>query len=327
MNVLVTGGAGYIGSVTVELLREKGYSVVVLDNLSRGFRPAVDTSLPFYEGNIGDKALVQSICEKHSIEACVHFAAFAYVGESVRDPSLYYQNNVASGINFLDALVASGVKKLVFSSTCSAYGEPQYTPIDEKHPQNPKNPYAWSKFMMERIMEDYDVAYDLKSVALRYFNASGAIETRGEAHDPETHLIPIILQVALDQREKIMIFGDDYPTADGTCVRDYIHIYDLAHAHWRALVYLSEGGESEKFNLANGSGYSIFEVISAARKVTGHAIPAEVAPRRPGDPSTLIGDATKALEMLSWQIKYPDLESIIQTAWNWHQSHPRGYAD
>lgn len=327
MNVLVTGGAGYIGSETVELLREKGYSVVVLDNLSRGFRPAVDASLPFYEGNIGDQDLVVKICQKHDIEACVHFAAYAYVGESVKDPSLYYQNNVVSGVNFLDALNRAGVKKLVFSSTCSAYGEPQYTPIDEKHPQAPKNPYAWSKYMMERIMEDYDVAYGLKSVALRYFNASGAIETRGEAHDPETHLIPIILQVALGQREKIMIFGDDYPTADGTCVRDYIHIYDLAHAHWRALVHLAEGGESEKFNLANGAGYSINEVIEVARKVTGHPIPAEVAPRRPGDPSTLIGDATKALEMLGWQIKYPDLESIVSTAWAWHTDHPQGYME
>ncbi|MFT7587678.1 MAG: UDP-glucose 4-epimerase [Cellvibrionaceae bacterium] len=327
MNILVTGGAGYIGSVTVELLRESGHAVIVLDNLSRGFQPAVDKSIPFYEGNISDSELVGRIIDDHQIEACVHFAAFAYVGESVDDPSIYYNNNVAAGISFLDSLVKGGVKKLVFSSTCSAYGEPQYMPLDEKHPQNPKNPYAWSKFFMERIMEDYDRAYGLKFIALRYFNASGAIETRGEAHDPESHIIPIILQVALGQREKFSIFGDDYATDDGTCVRDYIHVADLADAHMRALILLNETEKSDFFNLGNGTGYSNLQVVEAARKITGHAIPIEMAPRRAGDPSLLIADATKALEMLSWQIKYPDLESIIKSAWAWHQAHPNGWED
>jgi len=321
MAILVTGGAGYIGSVTVELLRVQGEQVVVLDNLSRGHRSAVDAAVPFYEGNIGDSALVREITRSHNIEACIHFAAFAYVGESVGEPASYFENNVAQGIKLLDALLKANVRNVVFSSTCATYGEPQRIPIDETHPQNPTNPYGWSKFFMERILESYDQAYNLRFVALRYFNAAGAAEKRGENHDPETHLIPNVLAAAEGKLPFVSVFGSDYPTPDGTCIRDYIHVSDLADAHIRALDYLRGGGDSTFINLGNGQGYSVLELLETARQVTGKPIESQFEPRRDGDPSRLIADATKAFQILGWQPRHPDLETIIRTAWKWRNTN------
>lgn len=325
MAILVTGGAGYIGSVTVELLRRLGKQVVILDNLVYGHEKAVFENMPFYEGNIGDTELVSRIAREHGIDACVHFAAFAYVGESVEKPSIYYGNNVAQGIGLLDALIAANLKKIVFSSTCAIYGEPQRLPIDETHPQQPTNPYGASKLFMERIMKDYDRAYGLRFVALRYFNAAGATEQRGEDHTPETHLIPLVLLAAKGNRPHISVFGHDYPTPDGTCVRDYIHVEDLASAHLAALDYLASGGDSTDINLGNGQGYSVLEVIEAAREVTNKDIEVVFEPRRAGDPSHLVADATKAREVLGWQPRYPSLKEIIGTAWKWLEAHPDGY--
>jgi UDP-glucose 4-epimerase len=321
MAVLVTGGAGYIGSVTVELLRARGEQVVILDNLSRGHRSAVDAAVPFYEGDIGDGALVAEIARAHEIESCIHFAAFAYVGESVTEPAKYFENNVAQGTKLLDALVKANVRRIVFSSTCATYGEPQFIPIDETHPQKPTNPYGWSKFFMERILESYEQAYKLNFVALRYFNAAGASKTRGELHEPETHLIPNVLSAATGKLPFVSIFGNDYPTPDGTCIRDYIHVSDLADAHIRALKYLREGGASDFINLGNGQGYSVTEVVETAQKITGKSIETRFEPRRDGDPSRLIADTKKASETLDWQPAHPDLETIIQTAWDWHNAH------
>ena len=326
MAILVTGGAGNIGSVTTELLRARGEQVVVLDNLSRGHRAAVAPEVPFYEGNIGDRELVTRIVSEHNVEACVHFAAFAYVGESVTQPALYYQNNVGQGIGLLSALVAAGVKSVVFSSTCATYGEPQRIPIDENHPQAPTNPYGWSKLFMERIMRDYDHAYDLKFVALRYFNASGAIPERGEHHEPETHLLPLILKAAQGLSHHVTVFGSDYKTPDGTCVRDYIHVADLAEAHALSLDYLRAGGESTAINLGNGQGYSVLEVVEAARRATGKEIKVEMHGRRPGDPSHLVADAGRARKLLGWQPRHPDIGGIIGSAWEWHARRPQGYA-
>lgn len=318
MTILITGGAGYIGSVTTELLRARGEQVVVLDNLSRGYRDAVAPEIPFYEGNVGDRELVARIAREHQIDACVHFAAFAYVGESVSQPTLYYENNVAQGINLLGALVTAGVRKFVFSSTCATYGEPQQIPIDESHPQLPANPYGWSKLFIERILGDYDCAYDLKFVALRYFNASGASPDRGERHDPETHLIPLVLKAAQKQLDYVTVFGNDYPTHDGTCVRDYIHVSDLADAHALALDYLRDGSSSTAINLGNGQGYSVLEVINAARDVTRQEIPIKIEGRRAGDPSHLVADSSKARSVLGWQPQHAELATIISSAWKWH---------
>ncbi len=318
MTILITGGAGYIGSVTTELLRARGEQVVVLDNLSRGYRDAVAPEIPFYEGNVGDRELVARIAREHDIDACVHFAAFAYVGESVSQPTLYYENNVAQGINLLGALVTAGVRRFVFSSTCATYGEPQQVPIDETHPQQPANPYGWSKLFIERILADYDRAYDLKFVALRYFNASGASPDRGERHDPETHLIPLVLKVAQKELDHVTVFGDDYPTHDGTCVRDYIHVSDLGDAHALALDYLRDASSSTAINLGNGHGYSVLEVINAAREVTKEDIPMEIQGRRAGDPSHLVADSSKARTVLGWHPQHADLATIISTAWDWH---------
>lgn len=325
MGILITGGAGYIGSATVELLQAKGEPVVVLDNLVYGHRAAVDEDVPFYEGNVGDKNLVKEIVQKHNINACIHFAAYAYVGESVTNPSKYFENNTFQTNQLLNALLESDVKNVVFSSTCATYGIPERVPIDETHPQKPINPYGWSKFMTERILESYDAAYDLKFVALRYFNASGATKRCGEHHDPETHLIPNVLDAADGKLSFVSVFGGDYLTADGTCVRDYIHISDLADAHFRALEYLKNGNDSTQINLGNGLGFSVLEVIDAARKVTGKNIEVKIEPRRTGDPSHLIADARKALEMLGWKPEYVDLKVIIQSAWDWKQQHPQGY--
>jgi UDP-glucose 4-epimerase len=325
MAILVTGGAGYIGSVAVKDLAAKGEDVVVIDNLVYGHRAAVPAEVPFYEGDIGDKDLVGKVLAEHSVEACMHFSAFAYVGESVEDPQKYYANNFVQTLRLLDVLLAGDVKKFIFSSTCATYGEPQYAPIDEKHPQNPSNPYGWSKFMVERVLEDYDKAYGLKFVALRYFNACGASGGCGEDHDPETHLIPLVLFAAQGKIPHVTIFGDDYPTPDGTAIRDYIHVSDLSAAHLLALFRLRGGESSEFINLGNGSGYSVKEVIETARRVTGKPIEAVTGPRRAGDPSRLVADAAKARELLGWDPKFPDLESIIESAWAWHQEHPNGY--
>jgi UDP-glucose 4-epimerase len=327
MAILVTGGAGYIGSVTTELLRARGEQVVVLDNLSRGHRGAVAPEVPLYEGNVGDLELVTRIAREHDIDACVHFAAFAYVGESVSQPALYYENNLEQGTRLLGALVASGVRRVVFSSTCATYGEPQKIPIDEGHPQLPTNPYGWSKLFVERIMADYDRAYDLKFVALRYFNASGATPERGEHHAPETHLIPLVLKAAQGEIEHVIVFGSDYPTTDGTCVRDYIHVSDLAEAHALSLEYLRSGNASTAINLGNGQGYSVLEVVEAARQVTGRKIVTEMQGRRPGDPSHLVADAARARTVLGWQPQQTELAAIIGSAWEWHSKRPQGYAE
>jgi UDP-glucose 4-epimerase len=325
MAILVTGGAGYIGSVMVEMLREQGEQVIVLDNLFRGHRAAVDGSVPFYEGNVGDRALVANICQRHQVEACIHFAALAYVGESVAQPKLYFENNVEQGVALLDALLGAGVRQFVFSSSCATYGEPVRIPIDEQHPQQPTNPYGWSKLFMEKILASYDQAYELKFVALRYFNAAGAIPTRGEDHAPETHIIPNVLGAATGRLLQVSVFGGEYPTPDGTAIRDYIHVADLGSAHILALEHLRRGGPSDCINLGNGQGYSILEVIEAARRVTGRPIAVKIDRARPGDPSRLIANAEKAHAVLGWQPKYPDLDTIIRTAWEWHQAHPNGY--
>jgi UDP-glucose 4-epimerase len=326
MAILVTGGAGYIGSVMVELLRARGEAVVVLDNLFRGHRAAVDPSVPFYAGNIGDRALVKSICAEHAIEACIHFAAVAYVGESVTEPQPYFENNVAQAIALLESLLAADVRRFVFSSTCATYGEPLRLPIDETHPQQPTNPYGWSKLMLEQVLAAYAHAYGLKYVALRYFNACGALPQRGEDHTPETHLIPNVLRTALGQLSHVAVFGHDYPTPDGTAIRDYIHVADLGSAHLLALEHLRRGGAVECINLGNGQGYSVLEVIEAARRVTGRPIAAQFEARRLGDPSRLVADATKARTVLGWQPALADLETILRTAWEWHLAHPHGYA-
>lgn len=318
MAILITGGAGYIGSVTTELLRARGERVVVLDNLSRGHRDAVAPEVPFYEGDVGDRELVARVVEEHDVDACIHFAAFAYVGESVSKPSLYYENNVEQGIRLLGALVRANVRHIVFSSTCATYGEPQRIPIDERQPQAPTNPYGWSKLFIERIMSDYDRSDGLKFVALRYFNAAGATSERGERHDPETHLIPLVLKAAQGEIERVAVFGNDYPTKDGTCVRDYIHVTDLAHAHALSLDYLRAGNSSTAINLGNGQGYSVLEVVKAAREVTGCDIAIEMQARRAGDPSHLVADASKAGAVLGWKPQHPELADIISSAWKWH---------
>lgn len=327
MAILVTGGAGYIGSVAVEDLRQRGESPVVIDNLVYGHRSAIDPDVPFYQGNIGNRDLVGRILSEHRIDACMHFSAFAYVGESVEDPQKYFQNNLVETVNLLEVLMERGVRKFVFSSTCATYGEPQYVPIDEKHTQNPTNPYGWTKFMIERVLESYDLAYGLKFVALRYFNACGAAGNCGEDHDPETHLIPLVLVAAQGKIPHVSIFGDDYPTPDGTAIRDYIHVADLSQAHLQALDHLRAGKASEFINLGNGNGYSVKEVIETARRVTGREIKAVMAPRRPGDPSKLVADAAKAREVLGWNPQIAELEKIIESAWAWHQANPAGFAD
>ncbi len=325
MAVLVTGGAGYIGSVTVKLLIESGEEVVVLDNLSHGHIEAIDPAARFYEGDMGDEQTVAHILREHDIDSCIHFAAFIAVGESVEHPAKYYDNNVRRALALLTTLNEGGVKHLVFSSTAATYGEPQRMPIDEDHPQHPENPYGWSKYMIERVLEDFDAAYGFRSVALRYFNACGALPGCGEDHHPETHLIPLILQTALGQRDAIKIFGTDYPTPDGTCVRDYVHVADLGLAHLLSLAYLRHGGGSARINLGNGNGYTVKQVIETAREVTGATIAAVEVERRAGDTSHLVADSSRARELLNWQPRFPELREIVATAWEWHSHHPNGY--
>ncbi len=326
MAVLVTGGAGYIGSAFVELLRTGGESVVVLDDLSRGHRAAIHPEVPLYVGTTGDRALVARIAREHRIKACVHFAAFAYVGESVTEPGRYFDNNTAQAVTLFESLLDAGIRSVVFSSTCATYGVPRESPIPESHPQWPINPYGWSKFFVERMLESLDRARGLKFVALRYFNAAGATARNGECHDPETHLVPLVLQAAAGERLHVSVFGDDYDTPDGTAIRDYIHIADLGQAHLLALQYLRKGGSSQFLNLGNGTGYSVLEVIEAARRVTGRDVPVAMEPRREGDPPRLVGDASKAREVLGWQPREASLEGIVRSAWDWKQAHPRGYA-
>lgn len=326
MAILVTGGAGYIGSATVESLLLDGEEVIVLDDLACGHRAAVPAGVSFYEGQVGDTDLVRSIVSDHAIDSCIHFAAYAYVGESVKDPAKYFENNTVQTNRLLNALIASNVKKFVFSSTCATYGVPFHLPIDENHPQKPINPYGWTKFMTERILESYDLAYGLKFVALRYFNAAGATESCGEHHEPETHLIPIVLRAAAGELPFVSVFGDDYDTPDGTCIRDYIHIADLASAHKKALDHLGSGA-SDFFNLGNGVGFSVLEVIEAAKRITGQDIAVRIEGRRSGDPARLIADSSKAAEVLNWTPAYNTLDPIIESAWNWMQSHPDGFSD
>jgi UDP-glucose 4-epimerase len=326
MAVLVTGGAGYIGSVAVEHLRARGEKVVVLDNLSRGNRGSLDPDVPFYQGDVGDTALVERITREHAIEACVHFAAFAYVGESVKEPQIYFENNLAQGLALLGALQRRGVKYIVFSSSCVTYGEPESLPISEDSRQWPTSPYGWSKLLLERALASYDIAYGVKSVALRYFNAAGATPTRGEVHDPETHLIPNILYAALGIRDAVSVFGDKYPTPDGTAIRDYIHVSDLAEAHAAALTHLRKAGASEFLNLGTGKGYSVMEVIESARRITGKPIPVTIDGPRPGDPSQLVADPAKAQKVLGWTAQHSDLGNILSSAWEWHSARPLGYA-
>lgn len=326
MAVLVTGGAGYIGSHTVLYLREKGENVVVLDSLQKGHAAAVLDS-HFYQGHLSYEDLLKNIFAKHDIDSVIHFAADSLVGESVDDPLKYYENNVMGTFHLIRSMVEHDVKKIVFSSTAATYGEPQSVPIEESDPTLPTNPYGETKLAIEKMLKWADRAYGLKSVCLRYFNAAGADPKGriGEEHDPETHLIPIVLQAALGQRPFVSIFGDDYPTEDGTCIRDYIHVIDLAQAHHLAMEKLQNNGDSAIYNLGNGKGFSVQQVIDTCRKVTGSAIPAESAPRRPGDPAVLIASSDRAREELGWQPEFPDLEDMVSHAWNWHWQHPNGY--
>jgi UDP-glucose 4-epimerase len=317
MSILVTGGAGYIGSVTVERLLGKGASVVVLDDLYRGHRAALNEKVPFYEGKVGDRGLIARIAREHRIEACVHFAALTYVGESVNEPERYFENNVEQGIALFGALLGAGVKRIVFSSTCATYGDPDEVPIRETQRQWPKNPYGWSKLMLEQTLAAYDVGHGLKFVALRYFNAAGATERLGELHEPESHLVPSVLMAASGERPELAVFGDDYPTPDGTAVRDYVHVADLADAHILALDYLSNGGKSDFINLGTGTGFSVLEVIEAARKVTGRPIPFRKEPRRAGDAITLVADASKAKAVLGWKPVQSDIATILKSQWEW----------
>ena len=327
MNILVVGGAGYIGSHMVRLLGRAGHRPVILDNLSTGFANAV-TSGELVVGDMRDRFLVKQLLRDHSIDAVMHFAACALVGESVADPAKYYQNNVVGTLELLEAMRACNVKNMVFSSTCATYGVPETIPITEAEAQRPVNPYGFSKLAIERALDDYAAAYDFGFAALRYFNAAGASPEGdiGEDHDPESHLIPIVLQVAQGIRERITIFGDDWPTADGTCVRDYIHVDDLGSAHLAALERLRPGS-GLKVNLGTGVGFSVRQIIETCREVTGRDIEEVVGARRPGDPPELVADASLANELLDWEPKYKNPKSIIETAWNWHQANPTGYAE
>jgi UDP-glucose 4-epimerase len=307
----------------VERLQSMGEEVVVLDDLLRGRSPVLDGNTPFYQGKIGDRELLARIARENKIESCIHFAALIEVGESVIDPAKYFENNVAQGIALLGALVQAGVRRVVFSSTAAVYGDPEQIPIPEKSLQKPKNPYGWSKFFMERLLESYDQAYGLKFVALRYFNAAGASEKCGERHEPETHLIPNVLFVALGESPAVRVFGKNNPTPDGTPIRDYIHVVDLADAHIRALVHLRGGGASDCLNLGTGRGYSVLEVIEAVRKVTGREIPVQVEPPRAGDSVRLIADPTRAKSVLGWEPAVSDLDSIVRSAWEWRLRNPR----
>jgi len=327
VKILVTGGAGYVGSHAARLLIAAGHEVWVYDNLSQGHRGAAPAGR-LIVGELADRALVGQVLTEKRIEAVMHFAAFALVGESVSDPAKYYQNNVVASLGLLEAMRAAGIKQIVFSSTTATYGVPERVPITEDERQEPINPYGFAKLVIEHALADYAHAYGFGYAALRYFNAAGASPAGdlGEDHDPESHLIPIVLQVALGQRDKITIFGDDYPTPDGTCIRDYIHVDDLGAAHVKALALLKPG-LGLKLNLGTGQGYSVREVIDSCRRITGLKIPEQIGPRRPGDPPALVADSTRAQQQLGWKPRYNDIDAIVATAWRWHSTHPQGYGD
>lgn len=318
MNVLVTGGAGYIGSHTAKFVAQSGWNPIVLDNLRRGHREAVQWG-PLIEADIADRAALDKVFEQYSIQAVLHFAAFAYVGESMQAPEMYFRNNTAGTLNLLEAMRANGVQTIVFSSTCATYGDPIAIPISEDHPQQPVNPYGESKLMVERLLYWYGIAYGLRWVALRYFNAAGADPEGllGEDHNPEPHLIPRAISAALGSGDVLEIYGTDYPTPDGTAVRDYLHVADLAEAHLTALAYLDKGGESTAFNLGTGQGHSVREVAAMVERVSGRKVPARETGRRTGDPPSLVADARKSQERMGWRPHHSSLEEIVQTAWNW----------
>src|SRR5262245_3216963 len=325
MNILVTGGAGYIGSIVVQQLVKEGEKVIVFDNLYQGHRAAVHPEATFVEGDLLDAAAVDAVLKQYHPEAILHFASHTLVGESMQKPFLYLADNITCGLNLLQGAVKYGVRRFILSSTANLFDDPERMPIDENERIVPGSPYGESKFILERMLYWLDRTQGLRYAALRYFNAAGAAEERGEDHSPEYHLIPIVLQVALGQREKVAIFGDDYPTRDGTCVRDYIHVLDLAQAHILALRALDQG--SRTYNLGNGQGFTVKEVVEAARKITGHPIPVEIVPRRPGDPAVLIASSEKIRRELGWQPHHSNLQDIIGSAWKWHSEHPNGYGD
>lgn len=323
--VLVTGGAGYIGSVTVERLLGAGNGVVVLDDLSTGHRGAVPASVPLVRGDTADRQVIEHIAETFAPTACIHFAAFSAVGESVADPGRYMDNNVARGVALFNSLRSVGIDRVVLSSTAAVYGEPKQIPIPEHHPKDPTNPYGRSKLFLEQILRDYEAAYGMRSVSLRYFNAAGASQDRGEHHVVETHLVPNVLAAAVDPGRTITVFGTDYPTPDGTAIRDYIHVADLADAHIAALGYLAAGGVTTSLNLGTGRGFSVLEIIATAREVTGQDISVSLGDRRAGDPAELVADATEARVALDWEPVSSTVEETIASAWAWHRDHPRGY--
>jgi UDP-glucose-4-epimerase GalE len=327
MRILVTGGAGYVGSHAAKSLAASGHDVWVVDNLAEGHRAAVG-KLPLVVADLLDQATITEVLRSNRIIAVMHFAAFAYVGVSVREPAKYYHNNIVGTLALLDAMRAADVRRIVFSSTCATYGIPTKVPIAEDHPQHPISPYGFTKLAIEHALADYANAYGLGYAALRYFNASGAAAdgTIGEDHDPETHLIPLVLQVALGQREQVDVFGTDYPTPDGTCVRDYIHVDDLAAAHLLALEKLGDG-TALKLNLGTGRGASVQEVVDICRALTGHAIPTRAVARREGDPPELVANPSAARRELGWEAKHQDMRTLIESAWRWHKSHPHGYGD
>jgi UDP-glucose 4-epimerase len=320
-SILVTGGAGYIGSHAVRELARSGYRPISIDNLSKGHEEAVLDG-DFIRGELADEELLESIFQEHSVDAVMHFAALCEVGESMENPRLYYENNVANSLTLLRVMLRHDVRKFILSSTCATYGSPQRIPIDETHPLLPINPYGESKLMVERVLREYDRAYGLSFVSLRYFNAAGAsLDAQlGESHDPETHVIPRILKVAMGELAQLQVFGDDYPTSDGTCVRDYIHVLDLASGHLAAYQWLCEGRDSEIFNLGTGQGFSVMELVEAARELTDREIPLELSDRRSGDPSHLVADPGKAQQMLKWRPEHSDVETVLSTAWAWEQN-------
>lgn len=327
MKILVVGGAGYIGSHAVKQLIENGDEVIVIDNLETGHRKSISQDVPFYQVDIRNKEALKTVLEKENVDGVIHFAANSLVGESMTNPLKYYNNNVTGTETLLEVLIETGVKNIVFSSTAATYGEVTEMPILESTPTSPANTYGETKLAIEKMLKWTHEAHDLNYVCLRYFNVAGADAsgTIGEAHTTETHLIPLILQVPLGQRPHITVFGTDYPTNDGTCIRDYIHITDLVNAHILALRYLMAGGESNIFNLGSNTGYSVLEMIEAAREVTGHPIPTEIGERRAGDPALLIASSEKAKKVLGWQPQHTDIKYIIASAWKWHQGHPNGY--
>ena len=326
MNILVTGGAGYIGSICCEVLLLRGMRVIALDSLLEGHRDAVPPGAVFCQADLADRPQLESVFSRHKLDAVMHFAAEALVAKSVREPSIFYATNVAGGVNLLDAVTRHGVRKFIFSSTAATYGEPEVVPITEDHRQVPINPYGKSKLLFEQILADYRAYTGLKYVALRYFNAAGASTERGEHHREETHLLPRVLDAACGHLPYVDVFGTDYPTPDGTCVRDYIHVLDIADSHIRALEEIDRVS-GEAFNVGNSRGFSILEVIDAAERITGRKIPRKLGPRRPGDPAVLVASKEKLKRALGWDAAHSSLEEIIESAWAWKQKHPRGYAD